>query len=36
VLWGSRRTNCLGVVLLPLTLQMAGLGPTVASWIGLV
>jgi len=36
VLWGSRRTNCLGVVLLPLTLQMAGLGPTVASWMGLV
>jgi putative membrane protein len=36
VLWGARRTNCLGVVLLPLTLQMAGLGPTVASWIGLV
>jgi putative membrane protein len=36
VLWGSRRTNCLGVVLLPLTLQMAGLGPTVAGWMGLV
>jgi putative membrane protein len=36
VLWGSRRANCLGVVLLPLTLQMAGLGPTVASWMGLV
>lgn len=35
-LWGSRRTNCLGVVLLPLTLQMAGLGPTVAGWMGLV
>jgi putative membrane protein len=36
VLWGSRRTNCLGVVLLPLTLQMAGLGSTVARWMGLV
>jgi putative membrane protein len=36
VLWGARRTNCLGVVLVPLTLQMAGLGPTVASWMGLV
>lgn len=28
VLWGSRRTNCLGVLLVPLTLQMAGFGPT--------
>ena len=35
VMWGSRRTNCLGVLLVPLTLQMAGLGPTVAGWLGL-
>ncbi len=36
VLWGSRRTNCLGVLLIPLTLQMAGLAPTVAGWLGLL
>lgn len=35
VMWGSRRTNCLGVLLVPLTLQMAGWGPTVARWLGL-
>jgi putative membrane protein len=36
VMWGSRRMNCMGVLLLPLTLNMAGLGPTVAGWLGLV
>jgi putative membrane protein len=36
VMWGSRRMNCMGVLLLPLTVQMAGLGPTVAGWLGLV
>lgn len=36
VLWGSRRMNCMGVLLLPLTIQMAGLGPKVAAWLGLV
>jgi putative membrane protein len=36
VMWGSRRMNCLGVLLVPLTLNMAGLGPTVAGWLGLV
>ena len=36
VLWGARRTNCMGVLLLPLTLQMAGLGTTVAGWLGLI
>jgi putative membrane protein len=36
VLWGSRRMNCMGVLLLPLTIQMAGLGPMVAGWLGLV
>ena len=35
VMWGSRRMNCMGVLLLPLTLQMAGLGTTVAGWLGL-
>lgn len=33
VTWGSRRTNCLGVLLVPLTLQMAGLGPTIAGFL---
>jgi putative membrane protein len=36
VLWGSRRMHCMGVLLLPLTLNMAGLGGTVAGWLGLV
>jgi putative membrane protein len=36
VLWGSRRMNCMGVLLLPLTIQMAGLGPKVAGWLGLI
>ncbi len=35
VLWGSRRMNCLGVILVPITLNLAGLGPEVASWLGL-
>lgn len=36
VLWGSRRMNCLGVLLVPITLNLAGLGPTVAQWLGLL
>jgi putative membrane protein len=36
VMWGSRRMNCMGVLLLPLTLNMAGLGTTVAAWLGLI
>jgi putative membrane protein len=36
ILWGSRRMNCMGVLLLPLTLQMAGLGTTAAGWLGLI
>ncbi len=36
VLWGSRRMNCMGVLLLPITLNMAGVGPTVAHWLGLI
>jgi putative membrane protein len=35
-MWGSRRMNCMGVLLLPMTLNMAGLGPTVAGWLGLI
>ena len=36
VLFHSRRMNCMGVLLLPILLNMAGLGPTVAAWLGLV
>jgi len=36
VMWGSRRMNCMGVLLLPLTLQLAGLGPAVAGRLGLI
>ena len=36
VLWGSRRMNCLGVLLVPITLNLAGLGPIVAGWLGLI
>jgi putative membrane protein len=36
VTWGARRMNCMGVLLLPLTLNLAGLGAPVANWLGLV
>jgi putative membrane protein len=36
VLWGSRRMNCMGVLLLPIALNMAGAGGTVAGWLGLI
>ena len=36
VLWGSRRTNCMGVLLLPIALNMAGVGGSVAGWLGLI
>jgi putative membrane protein len=36
ILWGSRRMNCLGVLLLPVTLNMAGLGAGVAKVLGLL
>ncbi len=36
VLWGSRRMNCMGVLLLPVGLNMVGAGATVAGWLGLV
>jgi putative membrane protein len=36
VLWGSRRTNCMGVLLLPIALSMSGVGGAVAGWLGLI
>jgi putative membrane protein len=36
VLWGSRRVNCMGVLLLPIGLDMAGVGGKVAGWMGLI
>jgi putative membrane protein len=36
VLWGSRRLNCLGVLLVPITLNLAGLGPSVAHALGIL
>jgi putative membrane protein len=35
-LFGSRRMNCLGVLLLPVTLNMLGVGPLVAKLLGLI
>jgi len=35
VLWGSRRMNCMGVLLLPIALNMVGVGGAVAGWLGL-
>lgn len=35
VLWGSRRMNCMGVLLLPLIGQWTGLSPWVAGWFSL-
>ncbi len=34
--WRTRRMHCLGVLLLPVTLNMAGLGSVVAKWLGLI
>ncbi len=36
VMWGSRRMNCMGVLLLPIALNMVGSGSVVADWLGLV
>lgn len=36
VLWGSRRTNCMGVLLLPVALNMVGIGDDIAGWLGLI
>ncbi len=36
VLFGSRRLNCLGVLLLPIACNMSGCGHIVAKWLGLL
>jgi putative membrane protein len=36
VLFGSRRLNCLGILLLPIACNMSGFGPAIAAWLGLV
>ena len=36
VAFHSRRMNCMGVLLIPVSLNMAGYGPTVANWLGLL
>jgi putative membrane protein len=36
VLWGSRSVNGMGVLLLPLALNMSGVGDVVARWLGLL
>ena len=33
---GARRLNCLGLLLVPALLNMAGIGSTVAGWLGLL
>jgi TctA family transporter len=35
LLYGSRRMNCLGVILLPLAINMTGHAPALRSWLGL-
>ncbi len=35
LLVGGRRLNCLGILLVPVTLNVIGLGPAVAGWLGL-
>jgi len=36
VLWGARRSNGMGVLLLPLALNMAGFGSSIVRWLGIV
>ena len=36
VLWGSRRTHCMGILLLPIGLNMVGAGHVIAGWLGLI
>ena len=36
VVFGSRRMNCLGVILLPIACNMSGVGAVVAGWLGLL
>jgi putative membrane protein len=35
VLWGARRMNAMGVLLVPMLVNVAGLGALVAGWLGL-
>jgi len=36
LLFGSRRLNCLGVLLLPIACNMSGIGEPVAAFLGLL
>jgi putative membrane protein len=36
VTFGCRKVNCMGVLLLPITLNMAGVGVGIAHWLGLI
>ena len=36
VLFGSRRMNCLGVILLPIACNLSGIGELIASFLGLL
>lgn len=36
VLFGSRRMNCLGIILLPMACMMSGFGPVIANFLGLL
>jgi putative membrane protein len=36
LLYGSRRMNCLGIILLPVACNMSGIGPLVAMGLGLM
>ena len=36
LLFGARRMNCLGVILLPMACSMSGVGAAIAHWMGLI
>jgi putative membrane protein len=36
ILYGSRRMNCLGIILLPIACNMSGIGATIAGWLRLL
>ena len=36
LMWNSRRLNLLAVILVPVWLNMAGIGPEIAGWLGLL
>lgn len=36
IAWGSRRMNCMGVLLVPMILNAGGAGLAVAAWLGLL